>query len=76
MEHFLLYVTCLLVPYRTPKNVQDSGILNYVEYGNDIIVDRGFFILGDLAFDGAPLNIPPFSMDKQLSVCIAVAKDT
>lgn len=51
-----------------PRNVQDSEIFNYVKYGGDIIADRGFLIRGDLAFEGAPLNIPPFSMDKQLCI--------
>ncbi|CAG2242754.1 unnamed protein product [Mytilus edulis] len=48
------------------KIVQDSGFLQKVEYGDDIMADRGFLIRGDLALKGATLNIPPFSMGKQM----------
>lgn len=49
------------------KIVQDSGFLNYIEYGDDIMADRGFLIRGELALKGATLNIPPFSMGRQMS---------
>ncbi|CAG2233572.1 unnamed protein product [Mytilus edulis] len=37
-----------------------------VEYGDDIMADRGFLIRGDLALKGATLNIPSFSMGKHM----------
>lgn len=46
--------------------VQDSGFLNNIEFGDDIMADRGFLIRGELALKGATLNIPPFSMGKQM----------
>ncbi|XP_063436315.1 uncharacterized protein LOC134717752 [Mytilus trossulus] len=48
------------------KIVQDSCFLQKVEYGDDIMADRGFLIRGDLALKGATLNTPPFSMGKQM----------
>lgn len=48
------------------KIVNESGFLNKVEFGDDIMADRGFLIRGELALKGATLNIPPFSMGKQL----------
>lgn len=48
------------------KIVQDSGFLDKVEYGDDIMADRGFLIRGDLALKGATLNIPPFAMGRQM----------
>ena len=49
------------------KIVQDSGFLDKIEYGDDIMADRGFLIRGELALKGATLNIPPFSFGKQMS---------
>ena len=47
--------------------VEDSGFLDKLEYGDDIMADRGFLIRDLLARRSATLNIPPFSMGKQLS---------
>lgn len=48
------------------KIVQDSGFLDNIEFGDDIMADRGFLIRGELAMKGATLNIPPFSFGKQM----------
>lgn len=48
------------------KLVQQSGFLQKVEYGDDIMADRGFIIRGELALRGATLNMPPFAMGRQL----------
>ncbi|KAK3085080.1 hypothetical protein FSP39_003199 [Pinctada imbricata] len=53
--------------------VEESGFLNHIERGDDIMADRGFLIRGNLALKGATLNIPPFSCNKQLSG-VAVTK--
>lgn len=49
------------------KLVQNSGFLEYVEAGDDIMADRGFLIRDLLALRGATVNIPPFSNGKQLT---------
>lgn len=49
------------------KIVEESGFLNNLEYGDDIMADRGFMISGALALKGCTLNIPPFTCGKQLS---------
>jgi hypothetical protein len=41
--------------------VEHSGFLNNVEYGDDIMADRGFVIRSLLADRGATLNMPPFT---------------
>ncbi|XP_062570542.1 uncharacterized protein LOC134232567 [Saccostrea cucullata] len=48
------------------KIVQESGFLDNIEFGDDIMADRGFLIRGDLALKGATLNIPPFSFGRQM----------
>ena len=48
------------------KIVQDSGFLDNIQFGDDIMADRGFLIRGELALKGATLNIPPFSFGKQM----------
>lgn len=47
--------------------VEESGFLEKIEHGDDIMADRGFLIRDMLARRSATLNIPPFSMGKQLS---------
>lgn len=50
------------------KIVEESGFLNNLEYGDDIMADRGFMVSGALALKGCTLNIPPFfTCGKQLS---------
>nr|XP_022344236.1 uncharacterized protein LOC111137188 [Crassostrea virginica] len=56
------------------KIVEQSGFLDKVEYGDDIMADRGFLIRGELALKGATLNIPPFTMGKQM--CSAATTKT
>ncbi|XP_060081914.1 uncharacterized protein LOC132563760 [Ylistrum balloti] len=46
--------------------VLQSGFLEKIEYGDDIMADRGFLIRGELALRGATLNMPPFAMGRQL----------
>ncbi|XP_067650547.1 uncharacterized protein [Haliotis asinina] len=55
------------------KIVQQSGFLDKLEYGDDIMADRGFLIRDLLTKRMCTLNIPPFSMGKQLK-SKAVAK--
>ncbi|XP_067653295.1 uncharacterized protein [Haliotis asinina] len=55
------------------KIVQQSGFLDQLEYGDDIMADRGFLIRDLLTKRMCTLNIPPFSMGKQLK-SRAVAK--
>ncbi|XP_062574812.1 uncharacterized protein LOC134236655 [Saccostrea cucullata] len=47
--------------------VEESGFLECIERGDDIMADRGFLIRGNLALKGATLNIPPFAFNRQLS---------
>lgn len=47
--------------------VEESGFVNKLEYGDDIMADRGFLIRDLLARNYATLNIPPFSMGKQMT---------
>lgn len=47
--------------------VEESGFLDKIERGDDVMADRGFLIRGNLALKGATLNIPPFAFNKQLS---------
>lgn len=47
--------------------VDESGFLDKLEYGDDIMADRGFLIRDLAARHHATLNIPPFAMGKQLS---------
>ena len=47
--------------------VEESGFVNKLEYGDDVMADRGFLIRDLLARSYATLNIPPFSMGKQMS---------
>ena len=47
--------------------VEKSGFLDKLEYGDDVMADRGFLIRDLLARKFATLNIPPFSFNKQLS---------
>jgi hypothetical protein len=47
--------------------VQESGYLDKIEPGDDIMADRGFVIRDSLALCSATLNIPPFTMGRQLS---------
>lgn len=49
------------------KVVEESGFVNKLEYGDDVMVHRGFLIRDLLGQKYATLNIPPFSMDKQMS---------
>eukprot|EP00057_Strongylocentrotus_purpuratus_P017382 XP_011671856.1 PREDICTED: uncharacterized protein LOC105441913 [Strongylocentrotus purpuratus] len=49
------------------KITQESGFLDHIEYGDDVMADRGFLIRDLLAERGATLNIPPFAHGKQLS---------
>ncbi|XP_046575899.1 uncharacterized protein LOC124283907 [Haliotis rubra] len=44
------------------KIVQQSGFLDKLEYGDDIMADRGFLIRDLLTKRMCTLNIPPFSM--------------
>lgn len=39
------------------KIVEEFGFLNNLEYGDDIMVDRGFMISGVFVFKGCILNI-------------------
>ncbi|XP_078319402.1 uncharacterized protein LOC144620957 [Crassostrea virginica] len=56
------------------KIVEQSGFLDKVEYGDDIMADRGFLIRGELALKGTTLNIPPFTMGKLM--CSAATTKT
>ena len=47
--------------------VEESGYLEYLEHGDDVMADRGFLIRDLLARRSCTLNIPPFSMGKPLS---------
>jgi len=47
--------------------VEDSGFLDFIEHGDDVMADRGFLIRDLLALRGATLNIPPFAHGKQLA---------
>lgn len=48
--------------------VNDSGVLDLIESGDNIMADRGFEISAELRKRGATLNIPPFRNGKfQLS---------
>lgn len=47
--------------------VEESGYLEYLEHGDDIMADRGFLIRDLLARKSCSLNIPPYSMGRQLS---------
>ena len=47
--------------------VEESGFLDKLQYGDDIMADRGFLIRDLAARRYATLNIPPFAMGKQLS---------
>lgn len=47
--------------------VEESGYLEKLEFGDDVMADRGFLIRDLLAKRSANLNIPPYSMGKQLS---------
>ncbi|ESP03283.1 hypothetical protein LOTGIDRAFT_137682, partial [Lottia gigantea] len=47
--------------------VEESGFLDNLKHGDDIMADRRFLIIDLLARRSATLNIPPFSMGKQLS---------
>lgn len=47
--------------------VEESGYLNMLEYGDDVMADRGFLIRDLLAKRYVTLNIPPFSKGLQLS---------
>jgi hypothetical protein len=47
--------------------VQDSGYLEFLEYGDDVMADRGFLIRDLLARRSCTLNIPTFSMGRQMS---------
>jgi hypothetical protein len=47
--------------------VEKSGYLDKLEHGDDVMADRGFLIRDLLAKHSATLNIPPYSMGKQLS---------
>ena len=47
--------------------VEESGYLEYLEHGDDIMADRGFLIRDLLARRSCTLNIPPYSMGRQLS---------
>ena len=40
---------------------EHSGFLDILEYGDDVMADRGFTIRGLLADRGATLNMPPFT---------------
>lgn len=40
--------------------VQNSGVLNLIEAGDNVMADRGFDIDVELNKRGASLNIPPF----------------
>ena len=46
---------------------EESGYLEYLEHGDDIMADRGFLIRDLLARRSCTLNIPPYSMGRQLS---------
>jgi len=50
------------------KLVVQSGFLDKVEPGDDIMADRGFLIRDLLALRGATVNIPPFSSGTQLTI--------
>ena len=47
--------------------VEQSGFLDKLQYGDDVMADRGFLIRGSVTMRLATLNIPPFAMGKQLS---------
>lgn len=47
--------------------VEESGYIEKIEFGDDVMADRGFLIRDLLAKRSATLNIPPYSMGKQLS---------
>lgn len=45
---------------------EESGFLEKIEHGDDIMADRGFLIRDLLARRSATLNIPPLSMGKHI----------
>lgn len=47
--------------------VEENGYLEKLEFGDDVMAGRGFLIRDLLAKRSATLNIPPYSMGKQLS---------
>lgn len=47
--------------------VQESDFMEKLEYGDDVMADRGFLIRDMLAKKYVTLNIPPFSKGKQMS---------
>ncbi|XP_069101481.1 uncharacterized protein [Argopecten irradians] len=47
--------------------VHESGYLDFLEHGDDVMADRGFLIRDLLAKRYATLNIPPFALGHQLS---------
>lgn len=49
------------------KITESCGYLSLLEWGDDVMADRGFLIRDILACRGATLNIPPFTHGKQLS---------
>ena len=49
------------------QTVKQSGILDLIESGDDVMADRGFLVRDLLALRGATLNIPPFAHGKQLA---------
>ena len=54
--------------------VVQSGVLDYIEEGNDIMADRGFITDDLLSEKNATLNMPPFKNGKaQLSKSEVVA---
>lgn len=46
---------------------KESGFMNFIERDDDVMADRGFLIRDLLANKSATLNIPPFSLGKQLA---------
>lgn len=50
------------------KMVEKTGYLSKLQWGDDVMADRGFLVRDLLATRGVTLNIPPFSHGKQLSI--------
>ena len=47
-------------PYQIKKLVEQSGLLDKLEVGDEIMADKGFDVLDLLTPLGVKLNIPPF----------------
>lgn len=52
--------SCTVVQPLTNLLLKDSGFLNLIQHGDNVMADRGFDITDELEMRGAYLNRPPF----------------